>query len=236
MGGMRARAQVLLIEDDAKLAELVQLWLEQAGYGCEVCATGTAGLARIAGGAPDLVILDLGLPGVDGWDVCRRLRAVSQVPLIMATARAEEVDRVRGLTMGADDYVVKPFSFPELVARVEAVLRRTGGAPRSRGPATFCSDTLTIDLDEHRVWVEAREVKLTPTEFRLLAYMVENQGRLLTHRQILQAVWGPAYGDDVDSLRMCVRAVRQKIEAPAGPDGQRRQHITTEYGVGYRFS
>lgn len=229
-------SNILLIEDDEKLAELVQLWLRQAGYHCDWCRTGTAGLSRASTRQPDLVILDLALPGMDGWQVCRRLRDASQVPIIMVTARGEEVDRVRGLTMGADDYVVKPFSFPELAARVEAVLRRTGSPSGSRHTAVFRRNELEVDLDEHKVRVGPMEIKLTPTEFRLLAYMVEHQGRLLTHRQILQAVWGPAYGDDVDSLRMFVRSLRQKIEIAADPGGSRPHYITTEYGIGYRFA
>jgi two-component system KDP operon response regulator KdpE len=145
------------------------------------------------------------------------------------------MDRVRGLKMGADDYVVKPFSLPELVARVEAVLRRVASVDHDRTHTLFHGDGLDVDLDEHRVWVDRKEIRLTPTEFRLLAYMIQHQGRLLTHRQILHAVWGPEYGDDIDSLRMFVRALRRKIESPAGPKGTGRHYITTEYGVGYRF-
>jgi two-component system KDP operon response regulator KdpE len=227
--------KILLIEDEERLAGHVQLWLEQVGYECTSCISGTRGLEKAAQWTPDLVILDLALPGLDGWEVCRRLRQTSQVPIIMVTARAEEMDRVRGLKMGADDYVVKPFSLPELVARVEAVLRRAGSADRDRADRLYHADRLDVDLEEHKVWVDRSEIKLTPTEFRLLAYMIQHQGHLLTHRQILQAVWGPEYVDDIDSLRMFVRALRRKIEIPDGPGGAGQQHITTEYGVGYRF-
>jgi two-component system KDP operon response regulator KdpE len=226
--------KILLIEDEERLAGYMQLWLEQVGYRCACCSTGPAGLKEAVEWKPDLVILDLALPGLDGWEVCRRLRQSSQVPIIMVTARGEEVDRVRGLKMGADDYVVKPFSLPELVARVEAVLRRAGAAGRDTSVTLFHSGGLDVDLEDHRVWVDSKEVRLTPTEFRLLAYMIQHQGRLLTHRQILQAVWGPEYVDDIDSLRMFVRALRQKIEVPGG-EGTRPHYITTEYGVGYRF-
>ena len=227
--------KILLIEDEERLAGYIQLWLEQVGYSCKWCRTGTAGLREAMEWQPDLVILDLALPEMDGWEVCRRLRYASQVPVIMVTARGEEVDRVRGLKMGADDYVVKPFSLPELLARVEAVLRRARSPSRDKASLLFHKDALDVDFEAHKVWVNAREIRLTPTEFRLLAYMVENQGRLLTHRQILQAVWGPEYGDDIDSLRMYVRSLRQKIEIPFDPTGKRPHYITTEYGMGYRF-
>jgi two-component system KDP operon response regulator KdpE len=228
-------AKILIIEDEERLAGYMQLWLEQVGYSCHWCRTGAAGLKEAIDWQPDLIILDLALPEMDGWEVCRRLRSTGQVPIIMVTARGEEMDRVRGLKMGADDYIVKPFSLPELLARVEAVLRRARSSPRDRVPLLFHKDALDVDLEEHKVWVNAHEVKLTPTEFRLLAYLVQNQGRLLTHRQILQAVWGPEYGDDLDSLRMYVHALRQKIEIPSEPDGKRPHYITTEYGIGYRF-
>ena len=228
-------ARILLIEDDEKLAELVQLWIEQAGHHCERCADGTAGLRLAMDWQPDLLILDLSLPGTDGWQICRRLRESGQVPIIMVTARGEEVDRVRGLRLGADDYVVKPFSFPELLARVDAILRRAGGVRPAVRLSVFRKDALEVDLEAHRVRVGRQEVRLTPTEFRLLAYMVEHQGRLLTHRQLLQAVWGPEYGDDLDSLRMYVHALRQKIELPATVGSPPARYIATEYGLGYRF-
>jgi two-component system KDP operon response regulator KdpE len=233
---MAAPAKILIVEDEERLAGYIQLWLEQVGYVCARCRTGPEGLVRSHAWKPDLVILDLSLPGMDGWEVCRRIRQADQaVPIIMVTARGEEVDRVRGLKMGADDYIVKPFSMPEMLARVEAVLRRSSRGQPRKDQTTFHRGSLDVDLEEHRVLVDQHEVRLTPTEFRLLAFLVENQGRLLTHRQILQAVWGPEYGDDVDSLRMFIRALRQKIEVPAASGGSKLQYITTEYGIGYRF-
>ena len=228
-------AKILVIEDDAKLAELMQLWLEQAGFACEWCDNGASGLRKASAWLPDLVILDLALPTLDGWQVCRRLREAGQVAIIMATARGEEVDRVRGLKLGADDYVVKPFSFPELVARVEAVLRRTGDPARHVHPAILRRGGLEIHVDAHKVWLDGQEIHLTPTEFRLLAHLAGHQGQVLTHRQILQTVWGPAYGDDLDSLRMCIRSLRQKIEIPTGSGATSHRYISTEYGIGYRF-
>lgn len=232
---MTAPTKILIVEDEEGLAGYVQLWLEQVGYTCLWSRTGPEGLMQARDWKPDLVLLDLSLPGMDGWEICRRIRQASQVPIIMVTARGEEVDRVRGLKMGADDYIVKPFSLPELVARVEAVLRRSGGVTQKKGVTTFHRAGLDVDLEERNVAVDHQQVRLTPTEFRLLAYLVENQGRLLTHRQILQAVWGPEYGDEVDSLRMFIRALRQKIEIPTEPGGTKPRYITTEYGIGYRF-
>jgi DNA-binding response OmpR family regulator len=227
-------AKILLIEDEERLAGYMQLWLEQVGFSCSWVSTGVDGIRQAEEWNPDLVILDIALPKMDGWEVCRRLRQRSKVPIIMVTARGEEMDRVRGLKMGADDYVVKPFSLPELVARVEAVLRRTALSAVEEN-RIFHKDRVDVDLDNHKVWVDSSEVKLTPTEFRLLAYLVQHQGRLLTHREILQAVWGPEYGDDIDSLRMFIRALRQKIEIPSDSEEAAPHYITTEYGVGYRF-
>jgi len=228
-------ATILIIEDEERLAAYIQLWLEQVGYRCLWEAGGLAGLQRARERNPDLVLLDLALPEIDGWEVCRRLRESSrQVPIIIVTARGEEFDRVRGLRMGADDYIVKPFSFPELVARVEAVLRRTT-VPAPAPAEPFHEAGLDVDVEAHQVKVNGHEVRLTPTEFRLLAYLIENRGRLLTHRQILQAVWGPEYIDDLDSLRMFVRSLRHKIELPEKPDQEAPHYITTEYGIGYRF-
>jgi two-component system KDP operon response regulator KdpE len=228
--------KILIVEDEERLAGYIQLWLEQVGYVCVWCQSGPQGLAQAGTWKPDLVILDLALPGMDGWEVCRRIRQNDQaVAIIMVTARGEEVDRVRGLKMGADDYIVKPFSLPELLARVEAVLRRTSRVGDKKDVTRFHRGKLDVDLDQHRVLVDEHEIRLTPTEYRLLAYLVENQGRLLTHRQILQAVWGPEYGDDIDSLRMFIRALRQKIEVQGEPDGSKLRYITTEYGIGYRF-
>lgn len=227
-------AKILVIEDEERLAAYMQLWLEQVGYSCTWRNTGRSGLKTATEWQPDLVILDLALPEMDGWEVCRRIRQAGQVPIIMVTARGEEMDRVRGLKMGADDYVVKPVSLPELVARVEAVLRRSADSGHRPTPAYHLGN-LEVDFEAHKVWVDLKEVRLTPTEFRLLAYFVQNEGRLLTHRQILHAVWGPEYVDDLDSLRMYIRSLRKKIEAPTASTGEPSKHITTEYGVGYRF-
>jgi two-component system KDP operon response regulator KdpE len=229
-----AQQRILIIEDEERLASHVQLWLEQVGYQCRWTGTGQEGLRLAADWRPHLILLDLALPAMDGWEVCRRLRERDQTPIIIVTARGEETERVRGLRMGADDYIVKPFSFPELVARVEAVLRRAAPVEDLR-PEEYHLAGLDIDFSAHKVWVNSRETRLTPTEFRLLAYMVENRGRLLTHRQILAAVWGPEYVNDLDSLRMFVRSLRQKIEPGNGTDAESRHYITTEYGIGYRF-
>ena len=156
---------------------------------------------------PSLVLLDLSLPGIDGWQLIERIREFSRVPILIVTARSGEADKIRGLKLGADDYVTKPLSFPELLARVEAALRRAGlGAAEE--PRRLRHGDILVDLDEHRAFVEEREARLTPTEFRLLAFLVERAGQLVTHRQVLAAVWGAGYAGDLHLLRMTIRNLR----------------------------
>jgi len=226
-------ASILLVEDEEKLRELVKFWLERAGYRCSDAANGRTALRLFYEMHPDLVLLDLALPEMDGWQLCERIREVSQTPIIMLTATGEEASKVRGLQMGADDYVTKPFGFPELLARVEAVLRRTGH-PRS-GVAGQPLDVyrygeLVLDVQAHRATLAGAEIKLTPIEFRLLAFLMQHPGQLLTHRQILEGVWGETYVGDIDSLRIYIRSLRKKLESESGPD-----YIATEHGLGYRF-
>jgi two-component system KDP operon response regulator KdpE len=221
-------ATILVVEDEAGLRDLIQLWLERAGYTCQVAPSGRAALRAFYMQHPDLVLLDLALPEMDGWQVCERIREVSQVPIIMLTARGEESAKVRGLQMGADDYLTKPFGFPELLARIGAVLRRT--VPGGSAPTIYRQGDLVLDLQAHRAVLHGADLKLTPTEYRLLAFLMQYSGQLLTHRQILEGVWGPTYVDDVDSLRIYIRNLRRKLEADGGP-----RYIATEHGLGYRF-
>ena len=221
-------AAILLIEDEAGLRDLLTLWLERAGYTCHAAEGGRAGLRLFYSSQPDLVLLDLSLPEMDGWQVCERIREVSQVPIIMLTARGEEAAKVRGLQMGADDYITKPFGFPELLARVQAVLRRAAGAGLAH--EVYRHGDLLLDPQAHRASLQGADLHLTPTEYRLLAFLMQHSGQLLTHRQILQGVWGPAYVDDLDSLRIYIRNLRRKLETESGP-----RYIQTEHGLGYRF-
>jgi DNA-binding response OmpR family regulator len=219
---------ILLIEDEAPLRDLIKLWLERAGFQCRTADDGRAGLRLFYDLHPDLVLLDLALPEMDGWQLCERIREVSAVPVIMITARGDEPSKVRGLQMGADDYITKPFGFPEMLARVQAVLRRSSLAGRQQ--EIYREGDLLLDHQTHTIKLKDTELKLTPTEYRLLAFLMQHSGKLLTHRQILEGVWGPAYAGDNDSLRIYVRNLRRKIETETGP-----RYIETEHGLGYRF-
>ena len=223
------RKKILVIDDDSSLVKLVGYALIRQGYEVYEAYDGQEGLRQVDSHQPDLVILDIMMPKMDGWQVCRRIRETSDVPIIMLTAKAREEDIVRGLEAGADDYLTKPFGVKELLARVRAVLRRAALPPPK--PVTYSDEYLMVDLKERRVVVNGESVKLTPTEFRLLAQLVENAGRVLTYRQLLEKVWGWEYMDDVDYVRIYVWRLRRRIEQePSDP-----HYILTEYGVGYRF-
>lgn len=231
-------AKILIIEDEPKIGELVRLWLEQAGYTCVSASNGLEGLQLFYYSRPNLVILDIALPQMDGWRLCERIREMSDVPIMLLTAKTDEADKVRGFSMGADDYVTKPFSFPELVARVQALLRRanrptTGDLPSITPytPHIYHQADLVLDPDKHQATLHGKELKLTRTEFKLLSFMMQHAGQLLSHNQILEAVWGPTYRDEVDSLRMYIRNLRRKLEEERGT----HQYIETEHGMGYRF-
>lgn len=221
---------ILIVEDEAEFAGLLKLWVERSGYRATVAGTGRDALRSFHEGRPDLVILDVSLPGLDGWQLMERFREFSRVPILIVTARSSEADKVRGLRFGADDYITKPLSFPELLARIDAALRRAATATGDH-PRRLRHLDLTIELDDHRVYLKGTEVRLTPTEFRLLAYLVEHGGQLVTHRQVLQAVWGAGYNGDVHLLRMTIRNLRTKLDAIV-PGGS---YIATEYGLGYRL-
>jgi len=223
--------KVLVVDDDPDLVKLVACSLTRQGYEVYKAYDGQEGLQQIYNHQPDLVILDIMMPKMDGWQVCRRIRETSDIPIIMLTAKGREEDIVRGLDYGADDYLTKPFSIKELLARVRAVLRRATLSLPTETPAIYSDDYLTVNLAERRVIVGGKRVKLTPTEYRLLAYLVENAGRVLTYRQLLEKVWGWEYMNDIDYVRIYIWRLRQKIEK----DPSRPQYILTEYGVGYRF-
>ncbi|MCI0582864.1 MAG: response regulator transcription factor [Chloroflexi bacterium] len=222
---------ILIVEDEPEFAALLELWMTQAGYRAAIAGTGNDALRRFYDDHPDLVILDVALPGLDGWQVVERIREFSRVPIILVTARSSEADKIHGLKLGADDYITKPLSFPELLARVEAALRRAA-TPTPERPRRLQHRDLLVDLDEHRVRLRGEDVRLTPTEFRLLAYLVEHAGQLVAHRQVLAGVWGAGYQADVHLLRMTIRNLRMKLDAVA--PGQ--SYITTEYGLGYRLT
>lgn len=221
---------ILVVEDEVRIARLVRDYLENAGYRVLVAQRGDEGLALARTERPDLIVLDLMLPGLDGLDLCRTVRRDSLVPIIMLTARAEEADRLVGLELGADDYVVKPFSPRELVARVRAVLRRARGAEAE--PELLRHGDLALDIGQHTLTVAGRPVDLTPTEFALLAAMLRAPGRVFSRLQLLDLVQGEAYEGYERTIDAHVKNLRQKI----GDDPRNPRYITTVYGVGYKLS
>ncbi|MFH1474337.1 MAG: response regulator transcription factor [Chloroflexota bacterium] len=225
--------RILVVEDEPAFAELIALWLERHGWRPEIAPDGVHALRAIGEQPPDLIVLDLGLPRVDGWHVIERVREESLVPIIVVTARGSEADKIRGLAIGADDYVTKPLSFPELVARVAAALRRARAVQVGVGEmATIERPGLRIDGRSHRVVVADAPVHLTPTEYRLLRHLAERDGVLVPRADLLVAVWGPGYREDHHLLRVAIRNLRAKLRSAAPA----RRFIETEYGLGYRFS
>jgi DNA-binding response OmpR family regulator len=226
---MDAAARILVVDDDPTVSEVVVRYLEREGFTVESVGDGLAAIDRAGTDAPDLVVLDLMLPGLDGLEVYRRLRSLAPVPIIMLTARGDEDDRVVGLELGADDYVSKPFSPRELTARVKSVLRRAGGAV-SADPGTVEAGGLVVDLGAREVRVEGDAVTLTAREFDLLAFLARHPRRAFRREELLELVWGYSYGDTA-TVTVHIRRLREKIERdPSAPE-----RLTTVWGVGYRF-
>jgi len=225
-------ARVLIIEDDATVAEVVGRYLTREGYDVEIVSDGAAGLDRALSDPPELVVLDLMLPSLGGLEVCRRIRAVAPVPVIILTALGEETDRIVGLELGADDYVSKPFSPRELTARVKAVLRRASGplAATPQMPAVRRAGDLEVDVTAHEARLGGELVALTAKEFDLLAFLMEHPRRAFRREELLAEVWGFRYGD-TSTVTVHIRRLREKIEAdPSAP-----RYVCTVWGVGYRF-
>jgi DNA-binding response OmpR family regulator len=221
---------ILIVDDEAKIVKTVKAYLENAGFRVTAAGDGQMALTMYRHTKPALVVLDLGLPGIDGLDVARTLRRESDVPIIMLTARVDEADRLIGLELGADDYVSKPFSPRELVARVRAVLRRAGGE-REQAPPPIVAGDVRIDLERRHVTVGGQTVDLTPTEFDLLAVMARHPGRVFTRLELLDRVQGYAFEGYERTVDAHVKNLRQKIE----PDPKQPRYLLTVYGVGYRF-
>jgi DNA-binding response OmpR family regulator len=221
--------RILVVDDEMKIARLVRDYLTEAGFDVILASTGPGALASARSDRPDLVVLDLGLPGMDGYDVTRSIRAVSAIPIIMLTARSEETDRIVGLELGADDYVVKPFSPRELVARVKAVLRRIGGQVAAE---TIRAKDLEIDLPHRRVERDGTRIELTTSEFELLRVLAAQPGRVFTRGQLLDALRGASFESYERSIDAHVKNLRKKLE----PDPRHPAYILTVYGVGYRFA
>jgi len=223
--------RILVVDDEIRMVRFIRLNLEHDGFQVIEAYNGQQAMEKLRTGLPDLVLLDVMMPDIDGFEVLRMIREVSTVPVIMLTAKGEEDDRVRGLELGADDYITKPFSPREMVSRVRAVLRRTETAAGTTHGLIEVDERLKIDFDRREVWLDGKLVQLRPTEYRLLYYLVQNAGWVLTHDQILAKVWGYEYRDEPHYVRLYINYLRKKLEKdPANP-----KYILTERGVGYRF-
>ncbi len=222
---------VLIVEDDAMLCDVLRMYLETEGYRVKVASDGLDGLTQALALNPALVVLDVMLPRLDGWEVCRRLREVSQVPVILLTARGEVQDKVEGFNLGADDYLTKPFMMQEFLARVKAVLKRTtGSAPVPSGaPPVLTVGDLLIDNRRYRVERGGQPVNLTPKEFELLFYLASRAGTVVRREELLQAVWGYALGEDDRTIHTHINRLRAKLE------GKDHRFIHTVWGIGYKF-
>jgi two-component system KDP operon response regulator KdpE len=223
--------RILVVDDEERMVRFIRLNLEHDGFRVIEAFNGTQAINKIRNSIPDLVLLDVMMPDLDGFEVLKIIREVSTVPVIMLTAKGEENDRVRGLELGADDYITKPFSPRELVSRVKAVLRRTETPSTSMHGLIEVDDRLKMDFDRREIWVDGKLIKLRPTEYRLLYHLVQNAGWVVTHDQILTKVWGYEYRDEPHYVRLYINYLRKKIEEdPANP-----KYILTERGIGYRF-
>ncbi|MBU0703214.1 MAG: response regulator transcription factor [Chloroflexi bacterium] len=225
------REQILVVDDEPRMTRFIRMNLELDGYRVIEAHDGLQALDKVRTNLPDLVILDVMMPELDGFETLEVLREVSNVPVIMLTVRSDEEDKVRGLELGADDYVTKPFGARELTSRVKAVLRRTRGPAGPEQAALKIDDRLTVDMNIQEVVVEGEHIKLRPTEFRLLYHLIENAGWVVPHETLLAKVWGYEYRDEIQYLRLYVTYLRQKIEI----DPSKPRYIFTERGVGYRF-
>jgi two-component system KDP operon response regulator KdpE len=223
--------KILLIDDDSGLLTLLQLGLEREGFSVVTAKSGVEGVRRAYESRPDAIILDVMMAEMDGWTTCQRLRHICDTPIIMLTAKSGGEDIIKGLSLGADDYLTKPCSFDELKARIHTVLRRSSGGPREDKQTVFDDGVLQVDLRDGTVTRRGERVDLTPTELRLLMYLASQRGRIVPHKELLVNVWGPEYADEVGYLSVYIRYLRQKIEDdPANP-----HYICTRWKVGYYF-
>ncbi len=226
-----SKVQVLVVDDEPRYLKLVRYNLEAVGYDVITAASGEEALSQVASLSPDLIILDIRLPGIDGYEVCARIREFSSVPIIMLTAKGEEREKVQGLRVGADDYVTKPFGAEELMARVETVLRRSH-TPEVKALPIVTTGDLAIDLTRRVVTVGGNEISLSPTEYRLLQCFAVNLGRVVVQEELLEKVWGPEYREHYEGLRVYIWRLRQKLER----DPEHPAFILTKPGVGYTLA
>ncbi len=226
------REKVLLVEDDIEFLNLTRTWLHNAGYEVFTAGDGAEGMRRVFSSRPDIVILDANIPKMDGWEVCRRIRDMSDIPVLMVTVNGQKSDKLKGFSMGADDYLPKPVDFHELIARVQAIMRRTRLVTRDNKPSTFNNGDIEVDWGSRQVWVRGERVKLSPTEFKIMSCLIKSRGWIVTHEQLLEKAWGPNYIGDKSFVKLYIRYLRQKIEK----DPHKPQIIMTERGVGYYFA
>ena len=226
------KEKILVVDDDAELLSLTETWLRNTGYEPLVAKDGIEGLQLVYSGRPDLVLLDVRMPRMDGWEVCRRIREMCDIPVIMISVNGQKADLLRGFSLGVDDYITKPFHFPELVARVQSVLRRYIASHHRDDNVTFHNEEMDLDWRSRQVWVRGQKIAVSPTEFRLLSCLIENRGWVVTHEELLRKVWGPNYFGDKAYVKLYIRYLRQKVEKDPGNP----KWIMTERGVGYRFS
>jgi len=220
---------ILIIDDDETLTKMLAKWLHAKGYDIRTAASGRDGLEKARKSQPDLVVLDVMMPEMDGFEICNRLREFSQVPILMLTAKTTEEDLIRGFQNGADDYVKKPFSFMELELRISAILKRAN--MKDEQPVLYNDGRLKIDLERQHVYRDNELVHLTPTEYKLLSVLVRNQGGVISHEGLLRDVWGDAYTDATACLSLYIRYLREKLEEnPSEP-----KYIRTKWGIGYWF-
>jgi two-component system, OmpR family, KDP operon response regulator KdpE len=224
-----AGPRILIIDDEPQIGRALRIILSAHGYDVHVATTGEEGLDLAATTSPDVIILDLMLPGISGLEVCAELRRWGQVPILVLSAKGEERDKVQALDLGADDYLTKPFGMDELTARLRAILRRAAGETAA---PVLCSGELELDTVRRLVTLGGEPVHLTPTEYELLRFFMSSAGKVITHQTLLRGVWGSAYEDASPNLRVFVAQLRRKIE----PDPARPSYIRTEPGIGYRFS
>jgi DNA-binding response OmpR family regulator len=223
---------ILVAEDNPKQLKLVYFNLEREGYRVVTASDGVNALKLAEAQKPDLLVLDIMMPGLDGIEVCRRVREFSTAPIILLTAKDAEEDKVLGLDSGADDYVTKPYLPRELLARINAQLRRSKDYTREDAQPSFTTGTLTVDFAQHQASIEGRAVNLTPTEYRILAYLARNAGRVVTQPDLLSKVWGPEYKDEAHLLRVNIARLRQKVESDPGHP----RYILTRPGIGYTLA
>ena len=221
---------VLIVEDDRNIAELLQMYLEKEGYAVTVAFDGGAGLSKFRAIGPDLVLLDVMMPVMDGWAVCKTIRAESKTPVIMLTAKSETEDKVSGLKAGADDYITKPFEMREVLARIEAVLRRTNGVTDQKKSRRLIFDRLIVDMDAFELTVDGKKVDIPPKEMELLFYLASSPNRVYTRNQLLDEVWGFDYFGDSRTVDVHVKRLREKLEGVSD-----QWSLKTVWGVGYKF-